>query len=345
MPNARSWYSVKALADNSAEIFIYDEIGFWGINASQFVSDLKAVAGKALTLRIHSPGGDVLDGHAIYSAIKRHSGGVTVQIDGLAASMASVIAMAGAPIKMAANGFLMIHNPSAGARGESSDLRQTADILDKMRDGLVNIYAGKTGMDASDIESMMDSETWLTAQDALDKGFIDEITDEIKVAASFDVSRFSKAPAALVDKSGKNNMEANLNEATEKLVAAQAQAQKNFSDFQTVSTERDEIKAKFEAAKTEFDANCKALNEKLEAKDIELAAKEAELVSAKAQLGTDAAKVNAEAVRILAASGHAPIALGEGIHGQPSNMSRADFAKLSASAKSNFSKSGGKITE
>lgn len=201
----RRWYDIKNSASDSAEVFIYEEIGCWGISAKHFIDDLKALAGKALTLRIHSYGGEVLDGHAIYNALLRHSGGVTVQIDGVAASMASVIAMVGAPVKIAANGFLMIHNPANFTYGDSREMKKSADLLDKMRDGLVNIYTQKTGLPPEEIEALMDDETWLTAEEAMEKGFVDEITDEVKAVAKFDPKKakaYRNIPAALVDTEG-----------------------------------------------------------------------------------------------------------------------------------------------
>ena len=144
----RKWYDIKASADKSgAEIYLYDEIGGWGISAKDFIAEVRALSGQPIALHIHSPGGSVLDGHAIYNALLRHKGGLTIQIDGLAASMASVVAMAGRPVRMAENAFLMIHNPWSISMGDSEQMRKDAELLDRMRDGLVNIYAQKTGKD------------------------------------------------------------------------------------------------------------------------------------------------------------------------------------------------------
>ena len=240
----KNWYEIRASADKSgAEIYLYDEIGGWGVSARDFIAEVKALAGKHIALHIHSPGGSVLDGHAIYNALLRHKGGLTVQIDGLAASMAGVVAMAGRPVRMAENAFLMIHNPWSISIGESEQMRKDADLLDKMRDGLVNIYAQKTGKEECDIETMMDEETWLTATEAKEMGFIDEITDKLEMAASFDLKKFGKVPKSLAQvDSGNKVMEAPTADLIEKYETAAEQAKANFAALQLMTAERDTLK-------------------------------------------------------------------------------------------------------
>lgn len=110
---SNSWFRMQASADNQVEIYIYDEIGYWGVTARQFVNDLKALGDVThINLHINSPGGDVFDGIAIFNALKHHGASITVHIDGLAASMASVIAMVGNPVIMPENTMMMIHYPS-----------------------------------------------------------------------------------------------------------------------------------------------------------------------------------------------------------------------------------------
>lgn len=110
---SNSWFRMKASANNEADIYIYDEIGYWGVTAKQFVNDLKALGDVShINLHINSPGGDVFDGIAIFNALKHHGAAITVHIDGLAASMASVIAMVGNPVIMPENTMMMIHYPS-----------------------------------------------------------------------------------------------------------------------------------------------------------------------------------------------------------------------------------------
>lgn len=188
-----TWFDIKAKAEAEADVFLYDEIGGFGVNARDFISQIRASGAKKINLRINSPGGSVFDGLAIYNFLKEQD--VTVQVDGLAASIASIIAMAGKEIRIASNGFLMIHNPWGGAMGDSEEMRQTADLLDKIRDSLVGTYAKKTGKDAETIKRWMDEETWFSAEEAKANGFVDTITDEVSFSAS--VRSFKKAPPIL----------------------------------------------------------------------------------------------------------------------------------------------------
>lgn len=188
-----TWFDIKAKAEAEADVFLYDEIGGFGVNARDFISQIRASGAKKINLRINSPGGSVFDGLAIYNFLKEQD--VTVQVDGLAASIASIIAMAGKEVRIASNGFLMIHNPWGGAMGDSEEMRQTADLLDKIRDSLVGTYAKKTGKDSETIKRWMDEETWFSAEEAKENGFVDTITDEVAFSAS--VRSFKKAPAIL----------------------------------------------------------------------------------------------------------------------------------------------------
>lgn len=188
-----TWFDIKAKAEAEADVFLYDEIGGFGVNARDFISEIRASGAKKINLRINSPGGSVFDGLAIYNFLKEQD--VTVQVDGLAASIASIIAMAGKEVRIASNGFLMIHNPWGGAMGDSDEMRQTADLLDKIRDSLVGTYAKKTGKDAETIKRWMDEETWFSAEEAKENGFVDTITDEVSFSAS--VRSFKKAPEIL----------------------------------------------------------------------------------------------------------------------------------------------------
>lgn len=188
-----TWFDIKAKAEAEADVFLYDEIGGFGVNARDFISEIRASGAKKINLRINSPGGSVFDGLAIYNFLKEQD--VTVQVDGLAASIASIIAMAGKEVRIASNGFLMIHNPWGGAMGDSEEMRQTADLLDKIRDSLVGTYAKKTGKDEETIKRWMDDETWFSAEEAKEHGFVDTITDEVAFSAS--VRSFKKAPSIL----------------------------------------------------------------------------------------------------------------------------------------------------
>lgn len=165
-----------ATADAPAEIMLYDEIGSYGISAKAFVTALAQAGAGPVKVRINSPGGDVFDGMAMYNALKAHPGGVTCVVDGLAASAASFIALAGDSLEMGSASTLMVHNAWSMAFGNKNDMRATADVLDKI-DGQINaMYAAKTGGDPADIAAMMDSETWMTADEAVAAKFCDAIT-------------------------------------------------------------------------------------------------------------------------------------------------------------------------
>jgi len=193
----RRWYDFRAQA-KGAEIAIYDEIGAFGIPAKAFLDELRALGPVAeLTVRINSPGGSVFDGVAIYNALKRHDARLTVWIDGIAASIASMIAMAGDVIVMPENALLVLHDPSGLAAGTAADMRAMADALNKMAAGMVAAYREKSGRDDAEIEALMAAETWLSAQEALELGFADRVEAPVRMAARFDLSRFRNPPPQL----------------------------------------------------------------------------------------------------------------------------------------------------
>lgn len=197
-----SWYTIRAQS-SGAEVVIYDEIGAYGVSAKGFLAELGALPDATpLALRLNSPGGSVFDAVAIYNAIKRHSGTVTVWIDGIAASAASYIAMAGDEIVMPENAFLMIHDPAGVVMGTAIDMRAMAEALDKIKGSLLQGYAAKSGRPQEEIAPLMAAETWLDAKDALDLGFADRIAEPVRIAARFDVGRFRNAPPVLVEGAG-----------------------------------------------------------------------------------------------------------------------------------------------
>jgi len=195
----KNWYSICAL-NEGAEISIYDEIGAYGVSAKAFLADLGKLPDKApLTLRLNSPGGSVFDAVAIYNALQRHAGTVTVSIDGIAASAASYIAMAGDEIVMPENAFLMIHDPSGMVMGTAGDMRSMAEALDKIGASLLRGYAAKSGKPEAEIAILMAKETWLDASEALEMGFADTMSGPVRIAASFDVSQFQNAPPEIIE--------------------------------------------------------------------------------------------------------------------------------------------------
>ena len=179
-----TFYALEKSGDNETTVTLYDEIGAFGAGSKQFLGDIGKLSGQHIHLRINSPGGSVVEGTAIYNALRRHKGGVTVHIDALAASMASVIAMAGAPVLIADNALMMIHNPWTVSMGGSEDLRKEADLLDMLKVNLRNAYVRKTGLGETEIQDMMDKETWLDAVDAVALGFADAIEEGVAAAAT-----------------------------------------------------------------------------------------------------------------------------------------------------------------
>jgi ATP-dependent protease ClpP protease subunit len=180
----QKFYALEKSDNGEATIHLYDEVGAFGSGSKEFLADLGKLDGQHIHLRINSPGGSVVEGTAIYNSLRRHQGGLTVHIDALAASMASVIAMAGAPVYIADNALMMIHNPWTISMGDSDQLRREADLLDKLKATLVNAYKRKSGMEEEEIEEMMNKETWLDAVEAVALGFADAIEDGVAAAAT-----------------------------------------------------------------------------------------------------------------------------------------------------------------
>jgi ATP-dependent Clp endopeptidase proteolytic subunit ClpP len=202
--NNQSWYSIKAKANDTAEISIYDEIGFWGVSAASFAQDLKGCGNnlKQINLHIHSPGGDVFDGIAIYNLLKNHPANVTVYIDGLAASMASVIAMAGNEVIMPENAMMMIHKPWGIQGGDAEDMRKYADLLDKVENTLIPAYASKTGKTPEELAEMLSAETWLNGKECVEQGFADKLAEPLVAMASIKSRKledFENMPKAMKD--------------------------------------------------------------------------------------------------------------------------------------------------
>ncbi len=171
---------VNNLATGSAELLIYDEIGYFGVTAKEVVDALSTITAPAINVRINSPGGDVFDGLAIYTALKSHKAKITAQIDGLAASAASFIALAADKIVMNDSALMMVHRAWGLSIGNMDDHLETASILEKIDTQLAGIYAAKTGKSADDVLAMMKGEgkndgTWFTAEEALNYGLVDEI--------------------------------------------------------------------------------------------------------------------------------------------------------------------------
>ena len=212
----KKWFNIQGKAtDAVAEVYIFDEIGAYGITAQDFISEMKEYKDTPVNLRINCIGGDVFDGMAMYNIIKKREAKTTAYIEGIAASMGSVIALAADEVVMAENSLFMIHNAWGGAMGEAEDMRKTASILEKISGEIANIYERKTRLSLNRIVEMMDKETWLNAQEAYELGFIDLISDSIKVAAKYDVSKFKNITTEQIH--NKLNINVNNKKMTEEL--------------------------------------------------------------------------------------------------------------------------------
>ena len=187
----RNWFEISNNAKSkTADVFIYSEVGGFDINAQSFINELQEIKDKEIHVHINSLGGSVFDGLAIYNALKNHAKKVTTKVEGVCASIASVIAMAGDKIEMAENSLLMIHNPFAMSGGDANELRKTANILDKIRNEIAEIYASKSKHDVNHYIGLMDVESWFNSKESLELGLVNGITQPIKIENNYDISNF-----------------------------------------------------------------------------------------------------------------------------------------------------------
>lgn len=193
--NAKRGLEFKNSTPTTAEIVIYSDIGqsFWGdsISAKDFHEMLSKIPETVneITLRLNSPGGDVFDGIAIYNRLKQHKAKVTVYVDGYAASIASIIMLAGDEVIMSEGALVMIHKPWTGKWGNAADFEQVINLLDDIEEQMIGIYQRKTKLDRNEIRQMLLAETWFNADQALEKGFVTKKMapdEKVDMAASLD---------------------------------------------------------------------------------------------------------------------------------------------------------------
>lgn len=196
-------FSVRNETHGEAEIYLYDaivdselEAEFWGgVSPKSFVQSIKDIDADVIHLRVNSPGGSVFAARAMEQALRDHKAKIVAHVDGVAASAASFLVMAADEIVMSPGALMMIHKAWTVAMGNADDLMNTAGLLEKIDSTLVQTYAQRTGMDADKIADMMASETWFTAQEAVDAGFADSISESVKAAQRWNLSAYQKAPA------------------------------------------------------------------------------------------------------------------------------------------------------
>src|SRR6056297_2548792 len=200
-PKGKASHKIES-KERESTVYIYDEISWFGVDAGTLVKEIADISADTIHLRINSPGGSVFDGMAIYNSLKQHKAKVVTHIDGLAASISSVIALAGDEIVAGEGAYMMIHSPWSIVAGDSDDLRQEAELLDKIGKTISEIYQNKSGLKEESINDMMNAETWMTGAEALENHFIDKVETSEKAqnkAIIFDLSVFANTPDELLE--------------------------------------------------------------------------------------------------------------------------------------------------
>ncbi|MFY9110760.1 MAG: head maturation protease, ClpP-related [Desulfomonilia bacterium] len=208
------WYKIEASANDQAEILVYDVIGWPYNDAGDLVRYVNSLGDKDILVRLNTPGGDVFDGMAIFNSLANHKGKVTIRIEALAASMGSVLAMAGKEIQAYSNTMMMIHDPWIYTAGNQYELREMADLLEKISGNMLDVYAGRSKIGKREMREIMKAETWYTAKEAKEKGFIDTILETGKAAkAQFDLTMYTNAPDGICSIEGRNLTEREIERA------------------------------------------------------------------------------------------------------------------------------------
>ncbi|MFD3802637.1 head maturation protease, ClpP-related [Streptomyces sp. NPDC058619] len=208
----RDWYRITNQAGGQAVVDIFDEIGFWGVNAAAFQRELAQVSATDITVNLSSPGGEIFEGIAIYNALRTHPANVTVRVSALAASIASVIAQAGDRIVMLSGSQMMIHEGAGLCMGNAADMAQMAALLEKQSDNIAAIYAERAGGTPDEWRERMKAETWFNAEETVAAGLADEVETlprkgeqpAEQVTARWDLSVFNyagreQAPAPVIN--------------------------------------------------------------------------------------------------------------------------------------------------
>lgn len=373
----KTCFTFKASADESApaEILIYDQIGrdFWsgeGVVAKEFAQELaKIPAARKITVGINSPGGSVHDGLAIYNLLSARRNQVTCRIDGLAASIASIIALAGSKLVMPASALLMIHDPSGMCMGTADEMREMATALEKHKEALVNVYEEKTKKPRAEIEQAMKDETWFTAADAKAFGLVDDVTAEVAASNTFDLSQFRRVPASLKNQTkppapNESGATTSIMNRTEMIALATALGIK----IDNAATD-EQLKAALIAHKPAAPpAPDNSTAEDLKAIKAQLETERRARVTAEVQACADAGRIPGASVKdwvvdILAAPnaegganilarlqalperkpGHDPV--NNGGKEAPKAMKRSEFMNLSQTKRNEFIRDGGKLTD
>lgn len=256
MPQNKKYWEFKNQSNNEADLYLYIQIASWGggysaHSAQSFKQELDDLGDiSTLNVYVNSPGGDVFEGAAIFNILnrKKKKCQVNVYVDGLAASIASVIAMAGSKIIMPSNSMMMIHNPWCYTGGNAIELRKTADDLDKVSISIRQAYLDRAGdkLDEDTLKTLLDNETWLTAQECYDYGLCDEVGDEKNIEASINdeiFSHYKNIPKSFIKDEREIKEEQNIDEIANKVI-------KTIEDKK--KTDEEEIKNKLEEEKRDI---------------------------------------------------------------------------------------------
>lgn len=355
----KNWYSITNKGDAECVIDIFDEIGMWGVSAKDFAEQLRGVGKiKSLTLNLDSPGGDCNDGLTIYDAIKASGASVTVNVIGLAASMASVIMLAAdaGKIRIYENARVMIHRVTGGAFGNSDDLDAATKLVKQFEDRIVSLYVARTGKDEAEIRDMMKAQlgTWFFGQEAVEAGFADSVISGVKAKAfkAQWAGLFTMLPAALfkgdekaIDTAAQTVITAQMDTPTPAPVVAEPVAPAVTPPVVPPAPDVTEISAK--AAADAITAERARITEiKAWAKSVEAVQKVSltDAVDTFTANGKSLAEFKEHVITNTFKA--APVANVTDAQGAAGNtMKRADFDKLSPFNKSDFCKKGGKITD
>ena len=355
----KNWYSITNKGDAECVIDIFDEIGMWGVSAKDFAEQLRGVGKiKSLTLNLDSPGGDCNDGLTIYDAIKASGASVTVNVIGLAASMASVIMLAAdaGKIRIYENARVMIHRVTGGAFGNSDDLDAATKLVKQFEDRIVSLYVARTGKDEAEIRDMMKAQlgTWFFGQEAVDAGFADSVISGVKAKAfkAQWAGLFTMLPAALfkgdekaIDTAAQTVITAQMDTPTPAPVVAEPVAPVVTPPVATLAPDVTAISA--QAAADAITAERARITEiKAWAKSVEAVQKVSltDAVDTFTANGKSLAEFKDHVITNTFKA--APVATVTDAQGAAGNtMKRADFDKLSPFNKSDFCKKGGKIID
>ena len=355
----KNWYSITNKGDAECVIDIFDEIGMWGVSAKDFAEQLRGVGKiKSLTLNLDSPGGDCNDGLTIYDAIKASGASVTVNVIGLAASMASVIMLAAdaGKIRIYENARVMIHRVTGGAFGNSDDLDAATKLVKQFEDRIVSLYVARTGKDEAEIRDMMKAQlgTWFFGQEAVDAGFADSVISGVKAKAfkAQWAGLFTMLPAALfkgdekaIDTAAQTVITAQMDTPTPAPVVAEPVAPVVTPPVVPPAPDVTAISA--QAAADAITAERARITEiKAWAKSVEAVQKVSltDAVDTFTANGKSLAEFKDHVITNTFKA--APVATVTDAQGAAGNtMKRADFDKLSPFNKSDFCKKGGKIID